>query len=157
MSLRKLVLIVLLLLLAGQFLGSQQLQFRTNPKQWRLRLSSTELTGGAGTDFATSYESAADAISLTINHSTGSWDVEVRRGDTNWHSDLSVYVRRTSSNGGISGGQSYQQVTTNNESFFSGTGDVSGINVQIMIQGTSVSLPVDSYETTIYYTITDES
>ncbi|WP_265588545.1 hypothetical protein [Desulfotalea psychrophila] len=40
-------------------------------------------------------------------------------------------------------------------SFFTGSGDVSGIKVQLKMSGASIQISPDSYSTTLYYTVSD--
>ena len=127
---------------------------------WSLTITSSDLISGAGSDLKSDYESAADAVSITISGTTGAldtWGIDVRKVDTNWHSDLILYVKRTSNGigGSVSGGTSYQQVTGTNLSFFSGSDDVSWINVQLKLSGVSIRISPVTYTTTVYYTVVD--
>ena len=130
--------------------------------KWQAILRATDLTGGAGTDYQTPFESAVDEVKLTITKTAGPtapWRIDIRRTDVNWDADLTLYAKRSSDgtgDGTISGGTTYQAVTTTDQSFFTGTGDRSQIGLQYQIDGFSVNnLQVDTYETTIYITVTE--
>ena len=127
---------------------------------WNLSITSSDLVEGAGSDLKSDYESAADAVSISISATAGvsdAWRVDVKKVDTNWQGNLILYIKRTSNGigGSVSGGTAYQEVTGSDTSFFSGSDDVSGIKAQVKLNGVSVQIPIDIYTTTIYYTIVD--
>ncbi len=129
---------------------------------WSLTVDATDLVAGAGTDLVSTQTSSSTQGSIDITGTTGStdnWRVDVKRVDTTWDSDFTIYVRRTgdgTGTGTISGGTTFQAVTTTDATFFSGAGDRSGIDVEFKIEGFSVStIPVDIYDTSITYTIVD--
>ena len=118
---------------------------------WSPTIDQGDLIGGAGSDLNSTYESAADQLTMSISDTqTGvDWSVDVRRVDSNWHSDFVLSVRRTGS------GDGYQVVTTSAQTLFTGTGDLSAINLQLRLSGVSVLIPSATYSTTIYYTVTE--
>jgi len=127
---------------------------------WSETINASDLIAGAGSDLIDSYESATDALSISISETTGAsdaWRIDVKKVDANWHSDFILHVKRTSdgTGGSVSGGTSYQQVTDTSSSFFSGSDNVSGINSQLKSSGVSIRVPPDNYTTTIYYTVVD--
>jgi hypothetical protein len=127
---------------------------------WSETINATHLAGGAGSDLLSAYESAADAVSLTISGTTGpsdSWRIDVKRVDATWHPNLALSVRRTSdgTGGSVSGGASYQAVSDVNTAFFSGAGDVAGIALQLKLSGVSLQVPAKTYTATVYYTVVD--
>jgi hypothetical protein len=128
---------------------------------WSETVDETDLAGGPGSNLTSTYESAADQVSLDLSGTTGDldiWRVDVKKTDTTWHSDLHLYLRRTSDGtgtGSISGGASYLEATDTYAEFFSGGGDRAAIHVQLKIMGVSVSVPANAYSTTIYYTVVD--
>ena len=125
---------------------------------WTQTIDASDLQAGAGSDLIDTYESASDAVSIDISQTGGDWRVDVKKVDTNWHSNFQLSVRRTSSgtgSGTISGGTSYQEVTDTDQSFFNGTKSRDGINVQLKLSGVSVQIPPDTYSTTVYYTVVD--
>jgi hypothetical protein len=122
---------------------------------WPETINSMDLQDGAGSDLISTYESA-NTIYIDITAS-GSWKVVVKKDDTTWHNNLHLHVKRTSDGtgtGGISGGGTYQEVTTNQD-FFSGSLDRSAITVQLMLTGVSIQVPPGAYETTVSYTVLD--
>jgi hypothetical protein len=128
---------------------------------WSETVDASDLAGGAGSDLISTYESASNQVSIDLTGTTGdsdAWRVDIKRADTAWHGDLHLSLRRTSDgsgSGSISGGASYQEITDTYSEFFSGSGDRTGINVQLKINGVSVGVPADSYSTTVYYTVVD--
>lgn len=127
---------------------------------WTQTIGANDLTGGAGTNLNSSYESAADAYSITISGTTGpsdTWRVDVKKVDGTWNPNLLLSVKRTSSGSGgsVSGGQAYQQLGNTYAAFFSGSDDVSGISVQLKLTGVSITIPPGTYTNTVYYTVVD--
>ena len=85
-----------------------------------------EPPAGAGSNLIDTSESASAAVSINITDTSGNWGLVVKRDSSNWHSNLHLYIKRTSDGsapGSISGGTSYQEVTDIDQSFFSGNGD----------------------------------
>ncbi len=124
---------------------------------WSETIDENDLLAGAGTDLKNSYESPDNQVSITISNTTGSWRVDIKRVDTNWHADLSLSVRRTGSGAGgsVSGGDTYTEVTGTDQPFFTGSNGVSGITAQIKLSGMSIQVSPDSYSATVYYTVVD--
>ena len=83
--------------------------------------------------------------------------MDLKKIDSSWNSNLHLYVMRTSpgSGGSVSGGESYQEVTDINGVFFSGSGDVTGIKVQLRMTGASVQINPASFSSVFYYTVVD--
>jgi hypothetical protein len=126
---------------------------------WSEIIDSGDLQGGAGSNLKSSYESVDGAISIDIAETGGDWWVNVKKIDTKWHSNLHLYVQRTTDGtglGSIAGDlKVYQEVTNSDQGFFSGSLDRSGINIQLKLIGVSIQVPPDSYETTVWYTVSD--
>lgn len=129
---------------------------------WSNTVDATDLVAGAGTDLVSTQTSSSTQGSIDVTGTTGNsdnWRVDVKRVDTTWDSDFIIYVRRTSDGTGtgtISGGTTFQEVSTTDATFFSGSGDRTGVNVEFKIEGFSVTtIPVDTYSTAITYTIVD--
>jgi len=124
---------------------------------WAETIDASDLQAGAGSDLIDTYESASNTVAIDIITPTN-WRVDVKKSDTNWHANFQLYVRRTSDgsgSGSISGGTSYQEITDTDQSFFNGTLDRSNITGQLELTGVSVQIPVDTYTTTVYYTVVD--
>ena len=127
---------------------------------WLLTVDASDLQAGAGSDLIDTYESIADAVSISISGTAGAsdnWRVDVKKVDTDWYGSFYLYVKRTSggTGGSVSGGAAYQEITDADESFFDGSDDVSGIGIQLKLSGVSVQIPPDTYTTTVYYTVVD--
>lgn len=125
---------------------------------WSETIDALDLQAGAGSDLIDTYESTADQVSIDIIDPINNWRVGVKKVDTTWHSSFHLYVKRTSDgtgSGSISGGTIYQEVSGTDQSFFSGSDDRSGIQIQSKLSGISVQIPPDIYTTTIYYTVVD--
>lgn len=158
---RTFVFFVALVLLVACQASAQPLRLRlNNNSDWDIALDVTNLTGAAGTDFATDIESLDGAQQMWLQNTGGNWRVDVSRADTTWHPSIRVYVRRTSDGTGgttISGGTAYQEITTVDTSFFTGTGNPRDINLQFSTNGAFAGggVPAGSYLTTVTYTITD--
>ncbi|MEA1987183.1 MAG: cohesin domain-containing protein [Candidatus Marinimicrobia bacterium] len=87
------------------------------------------------------------------------WRVDIKRTDTNWHGDFILSFKRVNDgngSGSISGGTTYQIVTTSDQTFYTGAGDRSDIYLQNNLSGISYQIPPDTYITTIQLTIIDD-
>lgn len=128
---------------------------------WAEIVDESDLQGGPGSSLASTYESAADEVVIDITDTSGSddnWRVDVRRSDTTWHEDLVLWVKRTSDgngDGAISEGTTYQQITTSDTAFFSGSGNRTTIYIQEKLTGVSAQMLADDYVTTLIYTVVD--
>lgn len=114
----------------------------------------------AGNDYQTSFESNSNQTLLTINPNNRNRlvHVYVTRSNDNWHNDLIIKVKRTSSgtnmtNAIINGGLFYHTISDLNTEFFTSEGYPTDVPLQYEITGISVVLPVQSYSTTITYTV----
>ena len=155
--------IILIFLLAPLFFAAQTAHAGisiTVSGDWFETIDRNDLISGAGSDLNSAYTSVSGQVSIDISGTTGpadAWRVDVRKLNDNWNNDLNQYVRRASdgSGGSVAGGDSYQSVTDIDTSFFSGSGDVTGIKVQLRLTGVSVQIPLSSYSAVIYYTVVD--
>ena len=126
-----------------------------------LFITANDLTAGPGSNLTGQYESNIDQATIDTVNTAGnsdSWRVDVKRTDTTWGSTAVLAVRRYDSGygeGSISGGLAYQTVGTTDMSFFSGTGDRTGIRIQLKISNVSLSLSPGNYSSTISYTVVD--
>lgn len=126
---------------------------------WSETIDALDLEDGAGSNLISTYESAADAVSINISSTVGNWGLDVKKIDTNWHSNLHLQVKRTSDgtgSGSISGGDVYQEVADTDHSFFGGNSDRSDVKVRLKLTGVSVQVPPGIYTTTVYYTVSDK-
>jgi len=124
---------------------------------WTELIDRDDLVAGAGSDLRSPIESAGAQATLDISATTGgNWTVKVAKSDLNWPAGVSVAVRRTSDgsgSGGISGGTTYLALSGTEQVLFSGSGDRSGIQVQLKTEGLSVGAAPDNYSTTITYRV----
>ena len=138
-------------------LSMSQAQEITVTGSWTETIDVTDLQGGPGTDLVDTYESATDQIEVEIKgKKTKDWRVDVSKVDTNWHTDLVLSVKRTADgigSGGISGGTSYQEVTSIDSEFFRGGKNRKNVTVQLRLSNMSANVPTDTYTTTVYYTV----
>ena len=126
-------------------------------------IDQSDVVGGAGGDVPATFESSDRTFDVTVWALIGSppndWHIDVSRADTTWHADLHLYVRRSGSGTGatLTGGTTYQEVTTTATLFFSGSGgSCTGIPVRYQISGSyaALGIPAGTYRTTITYTVT---
>ncbi len=128
---------------------------------WAETVDEADLEAGPGSDLNSIYTSDADEVVIDITGTSGSddnWRVDVKRSDTTWHEDLVLWVARTNDgngDGAISDGTTYQQVTTSDTVFFSGSGNRTTIYIQEKLSGVSAQMFADNYATTIIYTVVD--
>jgi len=132
---------------------------------WTETIDAADLTAGAGSDLTTTYTSATNATLITIINCTGStdnWRVDVRRLDINWSASFTLRVRRTNtgtagSGGGscCTGGGSFMNITTTDQTFFSGRGNRNNVACRYRLLGMSINIPPATYSTTVIYTIVD--
>lgn len=147
------------------FLNAQSI---TVSGSWNPVVNSNIITE-AGQDYPAGYavESAANQSSINLTLGGGifnvwfnGWRVDVQRSDILWPSGLIIETRR-SSNGtssvfsSITGGTAYQQIHNSSNSFFQGVGSFNNINVQYRISGMSITTPVNTYSTSITFTLID--
>lgn len=122
---------------------------------WTETIDVGDLVSGAGSNLTDAYVSAASATTVSLTYA-GSWRVDVKRTDSVWHADYTLFSQRTSGGSGggtIAGGLSYQGISTTDAAFFSGTADRSGIDLQYRLTGMSVSAQPATYSTTVTFTI----
>lgn len=125
---------------------------------WSETIDSLDLQAGPGSDLIGTYESASNQIKINVESTNEYWRVDVRKSDTNWHSNFQLSVRRTSDGTGnspVSGGTSYQEITDIDQSFFNGHRQRTDIDVQLKLTGISIQIPPDTYTTTVNYTVVE--
>lgn len=127
---------------------------------WNETINEADLTGGAGTDLTSTYESAADEVSIDVGDTGAtSWKVEQSRVDSNWHANFTLSIKRTADGTGegtINGGQVYTEVDTTDKNFYTGQKNRMNVKCQLKLEGVSIQIPPDTYTTTIYYTVSDQ-
>ena len=154
-----LVLLIGLILLCSKAEASISITVTGN---WSETINAADLQAGAGSDLVSTYESSSSAVSIDISGTAGvgdNWRIDVKKVDSAvWHNNFRLSVKRASDGAGagdISGGNSYQEVTDIDQSFFSGDNDRSNVNIQLKVDGVSIQIPPNNYTTTIYYTVVD--
>lgn len=127
---------------------------------WFRTIGSADLQAGPGSNLTATYSSATNQITMGLA-TTGAlpWRVDVRRIDSLWHANFVLSIRRTNNGTGgtgtVSGGTTYLQITTINQTFVTGSGTRTGITLQERLGGVSVQIPPATYTTTIQYTAVD--
>lgn len=128
---------------------------------WVENIGSSDLISGAGSDLTDTYTSPIAATTLEVSgcaEQTEEWQILIKRVDQIWDSGHFVLaVKRTSTGTGagtITGGDSFQVVTTSDAFFLTGQGDRSGITIQYQLSGVSVQTLPDNYNTVVEFTIT---
>lgn len=122
--------------------------------QWSRIVNRADLMDGAGTDIAPSIESSPAVATLDITGTAdGPWTVHVVMENFGWPPGASVAVRRSGDDSGISGGASYIPIDTTSRVFFSGTGDRTGIQIQIKVDGVDIHTAPALYSLTITYSV----
>ncbi|MFC6674154.1 hypothetical protein [Marinobacterium aestuariivivens] len=124
---------------------------------WSELIDSNDLTAGAGSDLRSPIESGSALATVDISATGGSsWAVKVSKSDINWPTGVSIAVRRTSDGTGagtISGGTGYLIVTGTEQTLFSGSGDRSGIQLQLKTENLSIGDAPDTYGATLTYRV----
>jgi len=126
---------------------------------WSLVIGAGDLTGRPGTNLTAAYNSATNQVLMGVTTGAGlTWRVDVLRIDSHWHANLVLSIRRTgtgSGTGTVTGGGGFQAITTTSQTFVTGSGNRAGIQLQERLGGVSVSIPADTYTTTVQYTVVD--
>lgn len=127
---------------------------------WSLTIDEGDLGGSAGSDFIDTHTSEANIAQLDISGTSGAWTVTVQRDPVRWPAEVRLWVRRTSDgtpSGSISGGDTFQEITSEPLPLFQGQGDVSGIALQYRVTGVSVTIGAGLFDAPISYTLSDGS
>ena len=109
----------------------------------------TDLAAAAGSDFRSPIETDVLLATLEIsNTGGGAWSVKVARegSETDWPLGVTVYLKRADAG-------SYQALTPDLKTFFSGTGDYSNIEILLKLDGVTVQTAPRLYSLTIRYAI----
>jgi hypothetical protein len=123
---------------------------------WTQRLNAAHLVSGAGSNLPTQIQSLAGVTTLSISNAPGTWTVRVRRVGGPWHSDVSLFARRTSAgagSGAIAGGDAFVEVTGSESELFSGSGARSNIALQFKLTGLSAGITPANYLSSIIFTV----
>ncbi len=122
---------------------------------WYETIDKTDLTSGAGSNLQSNVVSGSGQVIIDISGTDGPWRIDIKKIDSTWSSRLHPHVRRASdgTGGTVSGGTAFQEVSDIGTPFFSGSGSVNGIKVQLKISGVSIQVPPAAYATMFYYTV----
>lgn len=124
---------------------------------WSETLGAAALVAGAGSDIGSPIESGSHQATLDISNTAGApWTIGVERSGSGLPPGVTLAVRRTSDGSGegsIAGGQVYLTVGSGEQSLFYGSGDRSGVGLQLRLEGVSVENGPGAYDTTLTYRI----
>jgi hypothetical protein len=121
---------------------------------WSRIVTRADLIDGAGTDIVPPIESSPAIAILDITGTDDApWTVRVATEDFGWPPGASVSVRRSGNDSSISGGASYLPIDSTSQVFFSGTGDRTGIQIQIRVDGIDIHTAPALYSLTITYSV----
>jgi hypothetical protein len=149
--------VLLRLVLVAAAAGSLGAISITVSGSWSVVINASNLTGGPGTDLIPTLESPLNGTALSVSQASGlNWQVTVRKIDGTWPAALTLSAKRTSNgtgSGSISGGTTYQSLTSIDKTFFTGRGNRSTVYLRFQLSGLSVNIPPAAYTTTIVYTV----
>jgi hypothetical protein len=109
----------------------------------------TDLAAAAGSDFRSPIESDVLVATLDIsNTGGGSWRVRVARegSESDWPQGVTVSVKRADHG-------SYQALTPDLQTLFTGSGDDSNIQILLKLDGVTVQTAPRLYSLTVRYAI----
>jgi hypothetical protein len=152
---RTLLLAALYLLFAVTFAFSFPTAEITATGSWTRTLSSADLTGGPGTDFPLQIDQGTPVSTLvTFNElsGNGTWRCRLVMTTASWSPTVTLWVRRISNHTGVTGGTSWQQVTTTATELFRATEDATDIQIEYRFDNLSVTAGPGDFTTTITWT-----
>lgn len=124
---------------------------------WFETIDRDDLAAGAGSDVRTPIDSTSAQVTLDITNTLGAgWTVQLSRSDISWPAGVTIAARRTSDGtggGSISGGAAYVGANSAPQIFFTGTGDRTGIQIQIRTEGLSVQTAPGTYTSGLIYSV----
>jgi hypothetical protein len=123
---------------------------------WFATIGESDVVSGAGSDIRSAIESSEYQAEVSIADTGGAvWALVVSRSGANLPTGVTLAVRRTGNGscGSLTGGTEYRDLTDQDQLFFSGLGDCSGIGIQLRLQGVSVQQAPGLYGTTVHYTV----
>lgn len=100
-------------------------------------------------------------VSITNSDGCSNWQVSVASVPLTWNANLRLWVNKTNDGSSFASGASiypsgttaYQEITLIPQTFFNGVKDRLSVQISYKMSGMSVLLPVQTYSTTVYYTI----
>ncbi|HCA47342.1 MAG TPA: hypothetical protein DEP45_08255 [Armatimonadetes bacterium] len=155
-------LLALILIAAVHALPAHAIDMYVSGGWTTLTITASDLVGEAGSGLVSTYDSDPATAALDVANTSSSsdaWRIEVRRSESaSWSDSCRVLIRRTSDGSGagfVSGGTIYQEVGLIGAAFFDGSGDRLGINLQVRIDGVSVSDGPSMYSSDLVLTVVD--
>ena len=154
---KKVILISLLIVIFSYGAWAQLISITGS---WSEIINEFDLQGPPGSNLNLEKESAVNAVVMGITNGPNKWRVDVRKVDSNWNSNLLLYLKRTSDGIGgpgskVYGGTSYMEISDVDQSFVTGARDRTNIDIQFKVSGLSINIPVGTYITTVYYTVVE--
>lgn len=147
-------------------IGSNAQAVRLSVNNWNETLNASDLVfaNEAGSDLNSTVETASDFSLMEIRNVgvSRAWKITVSKQDINWNVNLLPAVIRSGLNeidaglGVTSGSTSYVQVTDVAQDYIFGTGEVTNIELGFRVQGISLALPAQYYQTRIVFTLFGE-
>ncbi|MBA4851229.1 hypothetical protein [Emticicia sp. BO119] len=130
---------------------------------WTSNLPASTITE-AGSNYSSNWTSLTNQSVISMAAWLTNYTVRVKKIDGVWHSDLGLWIHKTSDRVGLlgsaapSGNSTYFQLTAADQVFFTTYTGVTltglpSFNIQYEIRGLSVTIPAQTYSTTIVYTI----
>ena len=124
---------------------------------WSNTIGSHDLIAGASTDFRSPIESDPGLGTIDVANTGGQpWSVRVRLEGSGLPAGVALGVRRTtngSGGGNINGGTDFLVVGDQEQTFFTGAGDLAGIGLQLRFAGVSISQGPGFHDSTLVYRI----
>jgi hypothetical protein len=157
------VLLFLLLSVSGFGLGATDITVTPDPL-WAPTFNVANLSGSAGTDFASPLASAANQVNMNIGvriiPSHPNWVLTVRKSDISWSPSLTLQIRRTgdgTGTGTIDAGSLniWRTIAVVDTELCRGTNNRSNVPAQVQVLGLSVLLNAVTLTTTVIFTLTD--
>lgn len=112
---------------------------------WDLVINDTYFTWEGG--LQDTYESD---VNLTISDANKiNWELDVRRSDTNWHSDFVLKLLK------LEKPRKEVTVETTSKLFFADR-DNKSYGIKVILEGVSLQISPDTYVTTVIYTVTEK-
>ncbi len=125
---------------------------------WTRTITASDLTGGAGSDLAGTYQSLSGQTTLDVTKAKNqNWTVTARLASGTWNGNLKLYIRRTSNGTGpgtVNGGTTYIELTGVDQVLFTGTDNKNNIQLQYQLSGMSVRVLPNIYSSSVVFTIT---
>jgi hypothetical protein len=123
---------------------------------WNNTVNAALLVSGAGSSLPVQVQSISGVTTLSISNAPGNWTIRVRRAGGPWHSNLTLFVKRTSAGAGsgtVNGGDTFVEVTGADTELFGGSGARSNVSLQFKLTGLSLDVSPATYLSSIVFTV----